>query len=76
MTQQEQAIYSFGEYQHLLQELHLDEGCFKQYFCLSRSQSRIGGQISLRDTNYRRYISLAERLSICLQHVATGDSGQ
>ncbi|MEQ2257501.1 hypothetical protein ILYODFUR_035438, partial [Ilyodon furcidens] len=28
--------------------------------------SRVEGQISLRDTNYRRCIPAAERLSICL----------
>ncbi|MED6237667.1 hypothetical protein ATANTOWER_030961 [Ataeniobius toweri] len=39
---------------------------------LSRTQfedllSRVGREIGLRDTNYRRYIPAAERLSICLR---------
>ncbi|MED6285349.1 hypothetical protein CHARACLAT_028406 [Characodon lateralis] len=63
----------FGDYHHLLQELelHLDDGRFQRYFRLSRTQfkdllSRVGRRISLRDTNYRRCIPAAERLSICL----------
>ncbi|XP_049457690.1 uncharacterized protein LOC125904380 [Epinephelus fuscoguttatus] len=36
--------------------------------------ARIGARISHLDTNYRRSISAAERLSICLQYLATGDS--
>ncbi|MED6281492.1 hypothetical protein CHARACLAT_022174, partial [Characodon lateralis] len=30
-------------------------------------QSRVGRRIGLRDTNYRRCIPAAERLSICLR---------
>ncbi|MEQ2222714.1 hypothetical protein ILYODFUR_029289 [Ilyodon furcidens] len=62
----------FGEYHHLLQELRLDDGRFQRYFCLSRTQfedlqSCVGRRIGLRDTNYRRSIPAAERLSICLR---------
>ncbi|KAK5600716.1 hypothetical protein CRENBAI_011744, partial [Crenichthys baileyi] len=64
----------FGEYHHLLQELHLDDGQFRRYFRLSRTQfedllSCVGRRIGLWDTNYRRYIPAAERLSICLRHI-------
>nr|XP_055056158.1 uncharacterized protein LOC129440693 [Misgurnus anguillicaudatus] len=69
----------FGEYHHLLQELRLDDGRFQRYFRLSRAQfdellSRVGARITLQDTNYRRSIPAAERLSICLRFLATGDS--
>ncbi|XP_051959647.1 uncharacterized protein LOC127627338 [Xyrauchen texanus] len=69
----------FGEFHHLLQELRLDDGRFQRYFRLSRAQfddllSRIGARITLQDTNYRRSIPAAERLSICLRFLATGDS--
>ncbi|MEQ2235183.1 hypothetical protein ILYODFUR_039037 [Ilyodon furcidens] len=62
----------FGDYHHLLQELRLDDGRFQRYFHLSRTQfedllSRVGRRIGLRDTNYRRCIPAAERLSICLR---------
>ncbi|MEQ2222401.1 hypothetical protein ILYODFUR_025888 [Ilyodon furcidens] len=62
----------FGDYHHLLQELRLDDGRFQWYFCLSRTQfedllSHVGRRIGLRDTNYRRCIPAAERLSICLR---------
>ncbi|MED6237384.1 hypothetical protein ATANTOWER_023882 [Ataeniobius toweri] len=62
----------FGDYHHLLQELRLDDGRFQRYFRLSRTQfedllSRVGRRIGLRDTNYRRCIPAAERLSICLR---------
>ncbi|MEQ2281517.1 hypothetical protein AMECASPLE_031283 [Ameca splendens] len=61
----------FGDYHHLLQELCLDDGRFQRYFRLSRTQlkdlSRVGRRIGLRDTNYRRYIPAAKRLSICLR---------
>ncbi|KAK5614089.1 hypothetical protein CRENBAI_010686 [Crenichthys baileyi] len=58
----------FVEYHYLLQEQRLDDSRFQRYFHLSRTQSedllsRVGGQISLQDTNYRT----AERLSICLR---------
>ncbi|MEQ2250339.1 hypothetical protein ILYODFUR_039055 [Ilyodon furcidens] len=62
----------FGEYHHLLRELRLDDGRFQWYFRLSRTQfkdllSRVGRQTRLQDTNYRRCITAAERLSICLR---------
>ncbi|MED6286978.1 hypothetical protein CHARACLAT_011754 [Characodon lateralis] len=62
----------FGDYHHLIQELCLDDGRFQRYFSLSRTQfedllSRVGRQIGLQDTNYRRCIPAAERLSICLR---------
>ncbi|XP_034022473.1 protein ANTAGONIST OF LIKE HETEROCHROMATIN PROTEIN 1 [Thalassophryne amazonica] len=71
----------FGEFHYLLQELRLDDGRFQRYFRLSRTQfedllSRIGATIRLQDTNYRRSIPAAERLSICLRYLATGDSYQ
>ncbi|XP_030216454.1 uncharacterized protein LOC115546823 [Gadus morhua] len=68
-----------GEFHHLLQELRLDDGRFQRYFRLSRAQfddllARVGARISRQDTNYRRSISTAERLSVCLRFLATGDS--
>ncbi|CAL8348731.1 unnamed protein product [Boreogadus saida] len=36
--------------------------------------ARVGARISRQDTNYRRSISAAERLSICLRFLASGDS--
>ncbi|XP_071316449.1 uncharacterized protein [Trachinotus anak] len=75
-----QAIRSqLGEYHHLLQELHLDDGRFQRYLRLTVAQfedllARIGARISRMDTNYRRSIPAAERLSICLRYLATGDS--
>lgn len=64
----------FGEFHRLLQELRLDEGRFQWYFRLSTAQfddllSRIGARITHQDTNYRRSISAAERLSVCLRSV-------
>ncbi|MEQ2300868.1 hypothetical protein AMECASPLE_030230 [Ameca splendens] len=43
----------FGDYLHLLQELHLDDGRFKRYFRLSRTQfedllSRVGRRSASR----------------------------
>ncbi|XP_061637361.1 uncharacterized protein LOC133481962 [Phyllopteryx taeniolatus] len=68
-----------GEFHGLLQELRLDDGRFQRYLTLSRSQfedlfTRIGARISRMDTNYRRSVSAAERLSICLRYFTTGDS--
>ena len=62
----------FGEFHHLLQELRLDAGRFQRYFRLTRGQfdellARVGARITRMDTNYRRAISAAERLSICLR---------
>ena len=61
-----------GEFHHLLQELRLDDGRFQRYFQLSRAQfddllARVGARISRQDTNCRRSISAAERLSVCLR---------
>uniref|UniRef100_A0A3B4HC48 DDE Tnp4 domain-containing protein n=1 Tax=Pundamilia nyererei TaxID=303518 RepID=A0A3B4HC48_9CICH len=70
----------FGEFHHLLQELRLDDGRFQRYHRLSLGQfedllSRVGPRIARLDTNYRRSIPPAERLSVCLRLVlATGDS--
>lgn len=63
-----------GEYHHLLQELRLDDGRFQRYFRLTVAQfedllARVGAWISRLDTNYRRSIPAAERLSICLRLV-------
>ena len=64
-----------GEYHHLLQELRLDDGRFQRYFRLTLAQfedllARVGARISRMDTNYRRSIPAAERLSICLRLVS------
>ena len=61
-----------GEFHHLLQELRLDDGRFKRYLRLTVPLfddllARVGARISRQDTNYRRSISAAERLSICLR---------
>ncbi|KAK7919088.1 hypothetical protein WMY93_010372 [Mugilogobius chulae] len=69
----------YGEFHHLIQELRLDDDRFQRYFRLSRAQfddllGRIGARITRQDTNYRRSIPPAERLSICLRFLATGDS--
>ncbi|CAL9706590.1 unnamed protein product [Knipowitschia caucasica] len=69
----------YGEFHHLLQELRLDEVRFQRYFRLTVARfddllGRVGARISHQDTNYRRFISPAERLSICLRFLATGDS--
>ena len=61
-----------GEFHHLLQELRLDDGRFKRYLRLTVAMfddllARVGAMISRQDTNYRRSISAAERLSICLR---------
>ncbi|KAK5621461.1 hypothetical protein CRENBAI_005990 [Crenichthys baileyi] len=63
----------FGEYHHLLQEQRLDDGCFQRYFHLSGTQfekslSHVGGQVSLRDTNYSHCTPAAEPLSICVRN--------
>ena len=60
------------EYHRLIQELRLDDGRFQRYFRLNAAQfedllARVGARISRQNTNYRRSISAAERLSICLQ---------
>ena len=61
-----------GEFHHLLQELRLDDSRFQRYFGLTGDQfedllARAGTKISRQDTSYRRYISAAECLSICLR---------
>ncbi|XP_062287434.1 uncharacterized protein LOC133992708 [Scomber scombrus] len=68
-----------GEFHRLLQELRLDDNRFQRYLRLTEAQfddllSRVGARISRLDTNYRRSIPAAERLSICLRFLATGDS--
>ncbi|KAK5623401.1 hypothetical protein CRENBAI_014847 [Crenichthys baileyi] len=55
----------------VIHNAHLSEEKFSSSDC-SRIQfedllSHVGGQINLRDTNYRHYIPDAERLSICLR---------
>nr|XP_055025796.1 uncharacterized protein LOC129412676 [Misgurnus anguillicaudatus] len=69
----------FGEYHHLVQELRLDDVRFKAYFRMSWEQfdnllSIVGLSITKMNTNYRESIGPAERLSICLRFLATGDS--
>lgn len=61
-----------GEFHRLYQELRLDDCRFQRYFRLNTAQfddllTRIGATISRMDTNYRRAIPAAERLSICLR---------
>ncbi|KAK0154749.1 Protein ALP1-like [Merluccius polli] len=68
-----------GEFHRLLQELRLDDGRFQRYFRLTVGQfedllARVGARISRLDNNYRLSIPAAERLSICLRFLATGDS--
>ncbi|KAL2089296.1 hypothetical protein ACEWY4_013984 [Coilia grayii] len=68
-----------GEYHHLVQELRLNDGRFKAYFRMSRQDfdnllSIVGPTITKQDTNYRDSIGPAERLSICIRYLATGDS--
>ncbi|KAM3849873.1 uncharacterized protein ACN63O_020368 [Diretmus argenteus] len=58
-----------------------DGEAFQNYFRLSRDQfdgvlAVVGPTITRQDTTYRRAISPAERLSICLRYLATGDSYQ
>ncbi|XP_076737039.1 uncharacterized protein LOC143415623 [Maylandia zebra] len=69
----------FGEFHHLLQELRLDDGRFQRYHRHSLGQfedllSLVGPSIAHLDTNYRRSIPPAERLSVCLRFLVTGDS--
>ena len=61
-----------GEFHRLLQELRLDDNRFQRYLRLTGAQfedllARVGARISRLDTNYRRSIPAAERLSICLR---------
>jgi len=51
-----------GEFHRLLQERRLDDGRFQRYFRLNVSRFD-----DLLDTDYRRSVSAAERLSICLR---------
>ena len=60
------------EFHCLLQELRLDEERFQRYLRLTGAQfedllARVSARISRLDTKYRRSISAAERLSICLR---------
>ncbi|KAL3054476.1 hypothetical protein OYC64_017419 [Pagothenia borchgrevinki] len=69
----------FGEYHCLIKELRLDDCRFQRYFRMTCVQfddllAQVGVRISRMDTNYRRSLSAAERLSICLRYLATGDS--
>ena len=64
-----------GEFHSLLQELRLYDNRFQRYLRLTEAQfenllARVGARISRPDTNYRRSISAAERLSTCLRLVA------
>uniref|UniRef100_A0A671U8L1 DDE Tnp4 domain-containing protein n=1 Tax=Sparus aurata TaxID=8175 RepID=A0A671U8L1_SPAAU len=72
-------IWLHGKFHRLVQELRLDGEQFQHFFCLDREQfdsllSKIGPVITMTTTNYRRPISPAEHLVICLQFLATGDS--
>ncbi len=64
-----QASKQLGEYHRLVQELRLDDGRFQRYFRLDREQfdnllSKVGPRIARQDTNYRRAINAAKRLTI------------
>ena len=68
-----------GEFHCLLQESRLDDDRFQRYLRLTGAQfedllARVGARISRLDTKYRRSISSAERLSICLRWVAVSYS--
>ncbi|CAM4537269.1 unnamed protein product [Leuciscus chuanchicus] len=70
----------YGEFHRLVGELRLNNGeDFREYFRVSRCQfdeilHRVGPRIKRINTRLRRCISPAERLAICLRHLATGDS--
>uniref|UniRef100_A0A8C2BK42 DDE Tnp4 domain-containing protein n=1 Tax=Cyprinus carpio TaxID=7962 RepID=A0A8C2BK42_CYPCA len=70
----------YGEFHRLVGELRLNNGeDFKEYFRVSRCQfdeilHRVGPRIKRINTRLRRCICPAERLAICLRHLATGDS--
>ncbi|KAK7877747.1 hypothetical protein WMY93_030561 [Mugilogobius chulae] len=62
------------EFHNLLQELRLDEDRFQRYFGLVLWLVQFddllyhsGARITHQDTNYRRSIPAAKRLSICLR---------
>ena len=62
----------YGEFHHLLQELRTDDSRFRRHFRMSVSQfdellALLDGGLTHVDTNWRRSITAAERLSICLR---------
>ena len=61
-----------GEFHRLLQEYRNDENRFQSYFRLKPAEfdailEKISPAVYRMDTNYRRAITPAERLSICLR---------
>jgi hypothetical protein len=63
---------TYGEYCHLVNELRLDEERFRMYFHLPPNVfeellEKVGPTIFKKDTNYRRSISVSERLAITLR---------
>ncbi|RXN13484.1 nuclease HARBI1 [Labeo rohita] len=68
-----------GEYHGLVRELRLDGVLFEQYFRMSPDTfdellGRVGPLITRADSMMRKAIGPAQRLAICLQYLATGDS--
>ena len=61
-----------GEYHRLVMELRLDGDLFQRYFRLSVPLfddllARVGRRIAKQDTRFRKSISPAQRLAICLR---------
>ena len=62
----------YGSYHHLVQELRLDDECYKKYLRLNKEQFNdvlrfVCPLIHKETTNYREAISEEERLTICLR---------
>ena len=61
-----------GDYEHLYEELRQDGQRFQEYFRLSVEQfdwvlDKVKSRIEKQDTNWRKAISPAARLAICLR---------
>ena len=62
----------YGEYYHLIQELHFHPAKFHQYFRMNEEQfddilGLIHEDICKQDTNWKKAITPRERLAICLR---------
>jgi len=62
----------YGEFHHLMKQLHQDEVKFKEYFRMSSNQfeqlsSLIKDDIEKKEVNYGESISAKERLALCLR---------
>ena len=69
----------FGQYEHLLQELHReDERGYRNFLRvpprLFMLVQRVGPQIQRKDTFWRKCLITGLRIAITLQYLATGDS--